>query len=149
MNATHTHCPHKTCTFSFPTIKGVQGQLRQHLTTMHTLEQNLQLNQTHLHKLHVFPCQQCHSIFASLDKCKQHQQNTHPTTRSQTNLEIILRTFPTQDKQPKHQQHIRERWSLTLLWLTKLEIRPPTSRNTLYHQLHPPHKKLSLLYWHN
>lgn len=142
MNATHTHCPHKTCTFSFPTIKGVQGQLRQHLTTMHTLEQNLQLNQTHLHKLHVFPCQQCHSIFASLDKCKRHQQNTHPTTRSQTNLEIILRTFPTQDKQPKHQQHIRERWSLTLLWLTKLEIHPPTSRNTLYHQLHPPHKKI-------
>jgi hypothetical protein len=109
---------------------------------MHTLKENLTLNQTHLHKLHVFSCNQCHTIFASRDKLKQHGQKKHPTTRSDSNIEIILQTFPNTDQNQQHRQQIQHNWNSTLQWLQKLNMEPPNTRKTIYHKLHPSHKKL-------
>lgn len=134
-------CPHPNCPYSFPHLKGVQSQLRQHLATIHTKDQNDTLNPTTLHKLHCFPCSHCHTIFATVEKLQQHNQHHHPTTRTQTNSDIIFHSFPHSLAHIATSQ-TQQDWDKSLAWLTRLTITPPTSRHTIYHKLKPPHKKI-------
>jgi hypothetical protein len=132
-----------------PHAKGVQGQIRQHLTTLHTRQQNLLLNPTQLHKLNVYPCTHCHTIFASVDKQPQHITKYHPIQRVQTNLAIVLQTYPIHTLTSDLQTSITTQWTHTLQWLHNLDITPLTRRNTIYHKLTPSHKKLVFAILHH
>jgi hypothetical protein len=139
-------CPHHECPYAFPHIKGVQSQIRQHLITIHTRTQNMQLNPTHLHKLNCFPCTHCHTIFASIDKQRQHTSKQHPSNCTTTNLDIVLATYPLHTRTTTQQTQIRSNWSNTLTWLQTLTITPPRHRHSIYHKLTATHKKTRLLY---
>jgi hypothetical protein len=76
-------CPHQECPYAFPQIKGVQSQIRQHLITLHTHQENITLNPSTLHKLHCYSCNHCHTIFATVAKQQQHTQH-HALVRTST-----------------------------------------------------------------
>lgn len=135
-------CPHKECPYAFPQIKGFQSQIRQHLITLHTHQENLSLNPSSLHKLHCYPCFYCHTVYATIAKQQQHTQRQHPTSCTQTNIDIVLQTYPQTTIDPIRQQQTIHNWNKTLTWLHSLQITPPLSRRTIYHKLTAPHKKL-------
>lgn len=131
-STTYVSCPHHNCPYAFQQIKGHQSEIRQHLTTLHTFEQNQQLNQSVLHKLHCYPCPKCHLIFATIGKQKSHIDTAHPSTRQQTNLDIILQTYPGPPTNPPRLQAHQHAWTHSLQWLHSLEISPPTARISIY-----------------
>jgi hypothetical protein len=143
-------CPQQECPYAFPQIKGFQSQIRQHLTTLHTHQENITLKSSTLHKLHCYPCNHCHAIYATVAKQQQHTLRQHPTSRSTTNLDIILQTYPQTDIDPTRQQVIQENWNNSLTWLHSLHIQePPSTRRTIYHKLTAPHKKFLFAILHH
>jgi hypothetical protein len=148
-NTAFIPCPHPSCSYAFPRIKGFQCQIRQHLSTLHTFDENQTLNHTDLHKLHCYPCTSCPLIFATLPKYQSHIQAAHPTTRTQTNLDIILRTYPGPPHHPQTISQHASTWQNTLLWLHTLHITPPTARSSLYTKLAPKQKQSFLHHLHH
>jgi hypothetical protein len=136
----HIPCPHRGCPYAFPQIPGFQSQIRQHLTTLHSSEQNKNLNKTTLNKLHCFPCPHCPLIFATVAKQNTHMTKAHATTREQSNIDLVLLTYP--GTTTKDKQHHITTWNNSLQWLQTLHITPPTARTSLYTKLAHKQKQL-------
>jgi hypothetical protein len=138
-------CPHLGCPYAFPRVIGFQSQIRQHLVTLHTADQNKYLTPSDLHKLHCFTCPHCPLIFATVAKQKLHTQKVHPTTRGKLNIDIILSTYP---EHPNCSQH-KSNWLKTLQWITPLHITPATARSSLYTKLSPKHRQTCFHTFHH